>query len=134
MSKFPAVPAAQRAAKDAYDGGGQQWSDGHQQQKQRTKLPADEARLFFIAVNHVNAFHQKLHHLGAGQERAHPADEGDFPGVGTALDEELGHDLLAAGRQKARQVSDQVEEAGFAADFAVGDAYGGKQYRKKRQK
>jgi hypothetical protein len=81
----------------------------------------------------VNAFHDEFHHLGAGDQRSGPANEGPLPGLRAALDEELRDDLLAAWRQQAREVGNHVEEVGAVADRAGGEANGDEQRGEKCQ-
>jgi len=52
----------------------------------------------------------------------------------TALDQELGNDLAAAGRKILGEVGDEVEEVGVASPTAGGDGNGEQQSREKKPK
>src|SRR2546430_15503090 len=78
----------------------------------------EESGFLRIVINNVNAFHDELHDLRASENGSRPAQERPFPGLGTALDQEFGNNLTAAGRQVLGEIGDEVEQIGVAAQAA----------------
>src|SRR6476646_8557923 len=109
-AKFPRYPIAYRATEYTQYRGDQERSNRRHQQNEAAPLAMQKARLFGVAVNYVDAFHDQYHHLRTGQQSSAPADDSPLPCLRRPLDQELGNDLAAAGRQITREIRNHVEQ------------------------
>jgi len=121
FAEFVADPMTQLATENAQYGGGEERRDGGEEEEHSAKLAMEKAGLDGVLIDDVDAVHDQFHDLGAGDECASPADDSPLPGLRGALDEELGDDLTAAGRQVFREVGDEVEQVSVAAPTAGGN-------------
>ena len=127
-------PVPQGTSEDAEDGCDQQRCDGREQEQEGAQLAMQEAGDIRVVINNLNAVHDKLHDLRASDNGAGRAKYRPLPGLRATLDQELGNDLAAAGRQVAGEVSDEIEEIGVASQAAGGDGNREEQGRKESEK
>lgn len=131
FAKFIGNPVAEGPAEDSENGGDEQRGDGGEKEEQSAELAVEEAGLLSVIVDEVDAFHDELHDLRAGEESANPTDEDPAPGLRTALNEKFGNELAAAGREILGEVGDEVEHVGVTAPSAGGDSDREEQRREK---
>src|SRR5947208_16675907 len=102
-------PMAQGTAKNTENRGDEQRRNGSEKKQKCAQLTMKEAGFVSVVIDNVDALHDQLHDLRAGDDRASPADNGPFPGLRPALDQKFGDDLATAGRQILGEVGDKVE-------------------------
>ena len=87
-----------------------------------------------VVIDDVNAFHDELHHLAAGDHRAEPSDQYPLPSLRAALDQKFGNELATARRQVFGEIGDEVEHVGLTAPAAGGNGNREQQCWEKREK
>ena len=125
---------AEEATENPQHGGSEQRGDCGDHKKQTAELPMPKTGMRGIAIDHANPLENEGHSLRADEESSRPPDKAPLEGLGAMLDQKVGDNLAAAGREEIREVIDEVEKGCMFSEVAGSDSHDDEQHREKCQK